>query len=647
MNMLRIVASIVVIAASAGIANAGGSTAFTYQGALTEAGEPANGLFDFEFELWDADMGGSQIGSTQIHNAVSVADGLFLILLDFGADAFTNADRWLSVTVDTVLLSPRQPVTRVPYAIQTRGIFVDQDQDVGIGTTSPTSPLHVKLTTVGQAVRIESTDPANNFTALGVTHTGSGPAVLAWNTGTGHAGEFRVFNPNTAAALRGLNQGGGNAGLFEIINTANSEPAIYAQTNGASGTAVFGRATATSGLTTYGGRFESDLPGGRGVYGYATASTGAGTGVSGRSDSSTEGRGVFGYASATSGNTRGGYFKSDSTNGTGVFGWAPATSGNARGVVGQSNADSGRGVYGQAVSSTGVTYGVYGLSQSPDGRGVLGIATSPTGVTNGVLGETLSTSAFAVGVYGRVVSFSPGPNSAAVRGENRGTGDFGIGVHGSQNGGGWGVNGTATDGIGVRGSGGQYGVFSVGNYGGTGAKYFVQPHPYDPSKEIRFVCLEGNESGTYFRGSTSLVNGRAYINVPEEFRLVSELDGLTVQVTAMGPNAGLWVESKTLDQIVVVGNGNVEFDYFVNGVRRGFADLELIRENQGYVPEVRGVPFGSQYREAHRQILVENGILNPDFTPNEATAAMMGWTLRDPTPEELSRAASNRTGETK
>ena len=468
MRIIRLLMIVLAIGLSESIAFAGGNTAFNYQGRLLNAGEPANGLFDFEFELWNADIGGSQIGLTQIHNVVPVTDGLFLILLDFGANAFDNADRWLAVTVDTVLLSPRQPVTRVPYAIQTRGIFVDQDQDVGIGTTSPTNPLHVRLTTVGQAVRIESTDPANNFTALGVTHTGSGSAVLAWNTGTGRAGEFRVFSPNTAAALRGLNQGDGNAGLFEIINTTNSAPAIYAETNGASGTAVFGLATATSGLTTYGGRFESDLPGGRGVYGYATASTGAGTGVSGRSDSSTEGRGVFGYASATSGNTRGGYFKSDSTNGTGVFGWAPATSGNAHGVVGQSNSDSGRGVYGTANSSTGVTYGVYGLSQSNEGRGVLGIATSSTGLAYGVMGETNSTSAFAAAIYGRVNSISPGGSSAAVRGVNSGLGGSGIGVWGSQNGSGWGVYGITPDGTGVRGSGGLFDFYAAGsgtNYG--------------------------------------------------------------------------------------------------------------------------------------------------------------------------------------
>ena len=89
----------------------------------------------------------------------------------------------------------------------------------------------------------------------------------------------------------------------------------------------------------------------------------------------------------------------------------------------------------------------------------------------------------------------------------------------------------------------------------------------------------------------------------------------------MGPNAGLWVESRDLHQIVVVGNGNVAFDYFVNGVRRGFAGLKCIHENHAYVPETRGVPYGTQYRKEHCRILVENGILNPDFTDRPAQAA--------------------------
>ena len=70
---------------------------------------------------------------------------------------------------------------------------------------------------------------------------------------------------------------------------------------------------------------------------------------------------------------------------------------------------------------------------------------------------------------------------------------------------------------------------------------------------------------------------------------------------------------------------DVEFDYFVNGLRRGYEDIRLIRENTSYVPEITdiGKPYGTQYSEGHRRILVENGILNPDFTPNEVTLARM------------------------
>lgn len=42
-----------------------------------------------------------------------------------------------------VTLSPRQEVTPVPYALQTRGIYVDPNGNVGIGTTSPAEELHV------------------------------------------------------------------------------------------------------------------------------------------------------------------------------------------------------------------------------------------------------------------------------------------------------------------------------------------------------------------------------------------------------------------------------------------------------------------------------------------------------------------------
>jgi hypothetical protein len=146
---------------------------------------------------------------------------------------------------------------------------------------------------------------------------------------------------------------------------------------------------------------------------------------------------------------------------------------------------------------------------------------------------------------------------------------------------------------------------------------------------VHFVCLEGNENGTYFRGSTRLVNGAAEIVIPEEWKLVSESEGITVQVTPTSGPSVLFVPAKTRERIVVRGAPDCEFDYLVNGVRRGFASHQPFRENLDFRPEVRGVPFGTQYPKALRDVLVANGILNADYTPNEATAARLGWELKD------------------
>ncbi|MBL4592063.1 MAG: hypothetical protein JKY96_08900, partial [Phycisphaerales bacterium] len=118
-------------------------TAFTYQGSLMENGSPMNGPVDIDATLWNALSAGSQVGSAQNIEDVPVTDGLFSLELDYGAAAL-DGDRWLEITINGTTLSPRQKVTASPYSIQTRGIFVDDDGQVAIGTAVPTAELDVR-----------------------------------------------------------------------------------------------------------------------------------------------------------------------------------------------------------------------------------------------------------------------------------------------------------------------------------------------------------------------------------------------------------------------------------------------------------------------------------------------------------------------
>src|SRR5690348_17762247 len=93
------------------------STAFVYQGRLTESGSPANGTFALRFGLFDAVSGGNQIGATITNSAVTISNGVFTASLDFGAGVFNGRDRYLELSVGEVVLAPRTRVAPAPSAI--------------------------------------------------------------------------------------------------------------------------------------------------------------------------------------------------------------------------------------------------------------------------------------------------------------------------------------------------------------------------------------------------------------------------------------------------------------------------------------------------------------------------------------------------
>lgn len=127
---------------------------FTYQGRLDQGGTPVQGTADLQFRLYDAAVRGNQVGATMVLNGTAIDEGLFTVSLDFGVAAFNGQKRWLEVTVDGVTLAPRQAVTPVPYAMQTRGLFVDGNGQVGVGTTTPAVRLDVQGTTRAGALEL-------------------------------------------------------------------------------------------------------------------------------------------------------------------------------------------------------------------------------------------------------------------------------------------------------------------------------------------------------------------------------------------------------------------------------------------------------------------------------------------------------------
>lgn len=280
-----------------------------------------------------------------------------------------------------------------------------------------------------------------------------------------------------------------------------------------------------------------------------------------------------------------------------------------------------------------------GLTCNINGGSGFSVSNSNTQSSNfGIYGSTSSANAGSAGLYGVANTsvggcLSPLP-AAGVRGESwNGNGVIGLAAAsatGNAGVSGYGVSVICNPGAYVYGQLGVirtkfYGVWSGGDFGGTGAKYFVEPHPTDASKEIRYVSLEGPEAGTYFRGTGRVIHGTATIEIPESFRMVTDEEGLTVVVTPVGEMASLAVIRQDLNKIVVQGSKDVRFNYLVNGVRKAYRDFQAISENDDFVPDgPNDSRFFTLPAESQRR-LVETGVYTSDGKVNLAKAHEMGW----------------------
>ncbi len=140
----------------------------TYQGRLSQDGNPLNDPADLEFSIWDAEFDGNRIGSVMSADNVPVVDGFFTVELPISHSEFDGSPRWLEVAASSpagigpfVTLTPRQRIAATPEATHATtadratiamtaesansvgGVLFNSSGNIGIGRTPTNNTLEV------------------------------------------------------------------------------------------------------------------------------------------------------------------------------------------------------------------------------------------------------------------------------------------------------------------------------------------------------------------------------------------------------------------------------------------------------------------------------------------------------------------------
>lgn len=311
------------------LANLG--TGFTYQGQLKNGGAAVNGACDFQFALYDALTLGARIGVTQTVSSLTVANGLFATLIDFGTGAFTGDARFLNMQVRCpagggayIALTPRQTLTPSPLALALPGLYTTQN------ITSPNliggySGNVISSTVVGGTIGGGGQSGFVNRVTSNYATVGGGTintASGAWAT-VGGGGANNASNQYAAVGGGTANTAGGQYATIGGGST-NSASTIYASVGGGDHNTADGDwATVSGGASNLASDQHATVGGG--VINHATAAdatVGGGTGnVASGAASTIPG----GSANSASGDYSFAAGRLAHANNTGSFVWSDST----------------------------------------------------------------------------------------------------------------------------------------------------------------------------------------------------------------------------------------------------------------------------------------------------------------------------------
>jgi hypothetical protein len=541
------------------------SSAFTYQGKLNDAGNPANGNYEMQFKLFDLLMNGAQVGTTIEKPTVAVAGGVFTVELDFGAAAFDGTDRFLEIAVrrndkeSFVTLSPRQAVTSAPYALRS---LMATTADTATNATTAANALQLDGVAAANFLRLDG----NGNLGLGITNSLTRLAIgggALWTSAGWTAslslnnGSAMGWEANASGQRFGIGQSGGGLYFFRtdspfgnIASPANYDLII----SDAGGVGLGVPPLAGLKLDVLGnGRFQTangniNLGTPNGETGMTITGTnradfrfdgttlkllaGTGTGV----PPNTSGITIHTNTNVGIGTTSPGFkLQVESGGYSAILG---RTNGGGVGVWGISNGAGSGGILGEsdnvAVQGSGGLIGVQGFATSATGIGVRG--ENSTG-NMGVFG----TSPF-IGVQGLTTG---DPNGQGIRGSNGGSNT--VGFAGLFNG----------------------RVQITGNLSKGGGSFMID-HPLDPAnKYLYHSFVESPDMMNIYNGNVSTgETGEAVIRLPDYFSALNR--DFRYQLTVIGQFAQAIVAEEIKDNQfkIKTDKPNVKVSWQVTGIRQ-------------------------------------------------------------------------------
>jgi hypothetical protein len=394
-----------------------GTTAFTYQGRLDVISGPANGLYDFRCQLYDAEITGALVSTTVTNTPVRVTNGLFVLNLDFGASVFDGAPRWLSIDVRTNNglnfdhVSPRQRLAPAPYAIYagTAGSLAEEVSQTFSGTVT-FNPVSGPPFSVANPLKVPNLN-ADLLDGLDSTAW----VLKAGDTMTGNLTIANAATLNFGSSVRQMINLWGTAygiGVQAASLYFRSDDGFAWFRDGAHAVGTFDPGPGGAALMTLsadGNLTVTSPTRASAIRGDATGAI-AGIGVQGLAGRPLVSQFAFAPAWGVQGSA-------PETNSGGVFGEAAAQTSRTWGVLGRAHSASGYGVAGENDSALGIgVYGVHGLIASGGNTtrcGVYGESTEDGG--NGVVGVANS-GASAYGVWGKSTSGMGGVFDGATYG---------------------------------------------------------------------------------------------------------------------------------------------------------------------------------------------------------------------------------------